>query len=63
MRWMVDARRVGHPGGQRCWLPLHSVRTGWGANSLGAYRHTWVGVEPHAVADDLLAAARILVDR
>ncbi|MGI8912597.1 MAG: HAD hydrolase-like protein [Chloroflexota bacterium] len=50
---------AGNAAGCRCIL----VRTGWGANSLGAYRHTWVGVEPHAVADDLLAAARILVDR
>ncbi|HEV7213621.1 MAG TPA: hypothetical protein VGP33_00745 [Chloroflexota bacterium] len=32
-----------------------------GRGSLRAYRQTWAGVEPDAVADDLPAAARFLV--
>ena len=37
------------------------VRTGWGENSLGAYRHTWADVEPDDVAADLLEASRALM--
>lgn len=37
------------------------VRTGWGEDSLGAYRNTWAEVEPDYVAKDLLAAARWLL--
>jgi D-glycero-D-manno-heptose 1,7-bisphosphate phosphatase len=47
---------AGAAAGCRCIL----VRTGWGENSLGAYRHTWAAVEPDAVADDVLAAAHVV---
>lgn len=33
------------------------VRTGWGESSLGQFRHTWPGVEPDYIADDLACAA------
>jgi histidinol-phosphate phosphatase family protein len=57
--WMVGDGGVadilgGTAAGCRCIL----VRTGWGENSLGIYRDTWAGVEPDAVADDLLDAAQ-----
>lgn len=34
------------------------VRTGWGEDSLAAYRHTWADVEPDYIAADLLDAAQ-----
>lgn len=39
------------------------VRTGWGEGSLGDYRDTWAGVEPDYIADNLLDAARWVVQR
>jgi len=37
------------------------VRTGWGEGSLGAYRHTWAGVDPDHVARDVLEAVEWLL--
>lgn len=52
---MVLARNIGAKG--------ILVLTGVGKGSLGAYRHTWEGVEPHFIADNLLGAVdRILND-
>lgn len=39
------------------------VRTGWGQSSLDEYRHTWAGVEPDYVAEDLLDAAKWVLKR
>lgn len=32
------------------------VKTGWGVSSLTKHRHTWQGIEPDAVAEDLVGA-------
>ncbi|HLO03562.1 MAG TPA: HAD-IIIA family hydrolase [Symbiobacteriaceae bacterium] len=37
------------------------VRTGWGEDSLGAYRHMWAEVEPDYIATDLLDAVKWLL--
>lgn len=37
------------------------VRTGWGEQSLGEYRHTWAETEPDYVAQDLPKAASWLL--
>lgn len=34
------------------------VKTGWGEDSLGRYRHTWEHTEPDFVADNLLEAVK-----
>ncbi len=39
------------------------VRTGLGTGSLVAYRHLWADLEPSYVAQDVLAAARWIVDQ
>lgn len=38
------------------------VRTGWGEESLGKFRHTWVDVEPDYIADNLLEAVYWIVN-
>jgi histidinol-phosphate phosphatase family protein len=38
-----------------CYMVL--VKTGWGRDSLGPYRHLWAEAEPDFVADDILEAA------
>ena len=39
------------------------VRTGLGESSLAEYRHTWAGIEPDFVADDVLRAAEWIAER
>jgi len=39
------------------------VKTGWGLDSLGLYRHLWAGAEPDFVAHDILEAVRRIVGR
>ncbi|MEX0682738.1 MAG: HAD-IIIA family hydrolase [Dehalococcoidia bacterium] len=43
LAWAIGARAI-------------LVRTGYGASSLGEFRHTWAEVEPHYVAEDVLDA-------
>jgi histidinol-phosphate phosphatase family protein len=37
------------------------VKTGWGLDSLGPYRHLWAEVEPDFIAADILEAARWII--
>lgn len=37
------------------------VRTGWGSDSLGRFRHLWAGIEPTFVAENVLEAAQWIV--
>jgi D-glycero-D-manno-heptose 1,7-bisphosphate phosphatase len=37
------------------------VLTGWGAGSIGPYRHEWLGVEPEYIANDVLDAAHYIL--
>jgi hypothetical protein len=39
------------------------VLTGWGAGSIGPYRHEWYGVEPEYIANDVLDAAHYILMR
>ena len=62
--WMVgDSGAADMLAGAAAGCRLILVRTGWGENSLGAYRHTWADVQPDYVAADVLAAARSIVAR
>lgn len=37
------------------------VRTGWGTDSLGRFRHLWASIEPTFIVDNVLEAARWIV--
>jgi histidinol-phosphate phosphatase family protein len=39
------------------------VKTGWGEESLGSFRHTWAYVEPDYIAEDILDAAKWILSR
>ncbi|MFC4408905.1 HAD-IIIA family hydrolase [Chungangia koreensis] len=39
------------------------VKTGWGLDSLGNYRHPWAHVEPDFIAENLLDAVHWLLNR
>jgi ribonucleotide monophosphatase NagD (HAD superfamily) len=39
------------------------VLTGWGAGSIGLYRHEWYGIEPEYIANDVLDAAHYILMR
>ena len=52
---MLLAKAAGCPG--------VLVRTGWGETSLSDYRYTWKEAEAAYVADDLLDAARWIVEQ
>ncbi|WP_113929153.1 HAD-IIIA family hydrolase [Bacillus sp. P14.5] len=38
------------------------VKTGWGMNSLTTHRHTWEGVQPDFIAEDLVGAVNWIVN-
>ena len=62
--WMVGDSGAGDMlAGAAAGCRLVLVRTGWGENSLGAYRDTWAAVEPDYVAGDVLAAAQCICAR